>query len=162
MRILGIDPGLATTGWAVLDFDDEIKAIDYGVISTNAGIANSFRLEEIYEDLQNIVKVFSPDCASIEILLFSNNVKTAMAVGEARGVSMLVMQQNKLPIHQYTPPQIKSAITGSGRADKRQVQENVKRLLNLEDIPKPDDAADAIAAAVCCHYSLKMDGIMGK
>ncbi len=162
MRILGIDPGLATTGWAIIDFDEGIKAVDYGVISTNAGIANSFRLEEIYHDLQNIVKVFLPERASIEILLFTNNVKTAMAVGEARGVCMLVMQQNKLPIHQYTPPQIKSAISGSGRADKRQVQENVKTLLGLEDIPRPDDAADAIAAAVCCYNSLKMDGILGK
>lgn len=162
MRILGIDPGLATTGWAIVDFDNGIKAVDFGVISTNAGIANSFRLQEIYEDLQNIINVFKPEAASIEILLFTNNVKTAMAVGEARGVCMLVMQQNHLAIHQYTPPQIKSAIAGSGRADKRQVQENVKKLLDLKHLPKPDDAADAIAAAVCCYNSLKMDGILGK
>ncbi|KKR06300.1 MAG: Crossover junction endodeoxyribonuclease RuvC [candidate division WS6 bacterium GW2011_GWF2_39_15] len=162
MLILGIDPGLATTGWAIIDADTDLKAIDYGVISTKAGLRNSMRLGEIYEDLHNIIKKFKPELASVEILLFSNNVKTAMAVGEARGVCMLVLEQNGLPIHQYTPPQIKRAITGNGRADKRQVQENVKLLLNLETIPKPDDAADAIAAAVCCHYSAKMDRILGK
>lgn len=162
MRILGIDPGLATTGWAVLDFDKTIKVVDYGVILTEKGLSNGVRLSEIHDDLHEIVAKFKPLKASIEILLFTNNVKTAMAVGQARGVCMLVMQQNSLPIYEYTPPQIKSAITGSGRADKRQVQENVKRLLNLDSIPKPDDAADAIAAAVCCHYSSKMDGILSK
>lgn len=150
MRILGIDPGLATTGWAVVDFDDDgnPNVIDYGCISTKKGLSVSTRLLEIYEDMVELVAKYKPDLAGVETLIFCNNAKTAMSVGEARGVVRLVLEKENIPIKEFTPLQIKDAVTGYGKADKRQVQENVKMLCNLDDIPKPDDAADAIAVAI--------------
>jgi crossover junction endodeoxyribonuclease RuvC len=150
MRILGIDPGLATTGWAVVDFDNDgtPTAIDYGAVTTKKGLTVSQRLLEIYNDISELVKKFNPDLAGIETLIFCNNAKTAMNVGEARGVVRLVLEKENIPIKEFTPLQIKDAVTGYGKADKKQVQENVKRLCNLERIPKPDDAADAIAVAI--------------
>jgi crossover junction endodeoxyribonuclease RuvC len=157
MRILGIDPGLATTGWAIVDFEKKNLplVIDFGVISTEKAVPHQERLEEIHKDIRQLIRKFKPDQGALELLIFNTNVKTAMNVGEARGVVILAMQQAKLPISQFTPPQVKSSITGNGRADKKQVQENVKRLCGLDEIPKPDDAADAIAIAICCHDSLK-------
>jgi crossover junction endodeoxyribonuclease RuvC len=150
MRILGIDPGLATTGWAVVDFDNDGNptAIDYGAVTTKKGLTVSQRLLEIYNDISELVKKFNPDLAGIETLIFCNNAKTAMSVGEARGVVRLVLEKENIPIKEFTPLQIKDAVTGYGKADKKQVQENVKMLCNLESIPKPDDAADAIAVAI--------------
>ncbi len=156
MRILGIDPGVAITGWAIVDYENEYKLIDFGVISTPKEHEQSERLVEIYDDLDQIVKKFNPDYAGIELLLFNTNAKTVMNVGEARGVVILALSKNNIPILQFTPPQVKSSITGSGRADKKQVQENVKRLFSLETMPKPDDAADAVAVAVCCIDSIVM------
>ena len=150
MRILGIDPGLATTGWAVVDFDNDgnPNPIDYGAISTPKGLRVSERLLEIYHDMNELIKKFKPDLAGVETLLFTNNAKTAMSVGEARGVVLLVLEKNNIPIREFSPLQVKNSITGYGKADKKQVQENVKMLCGLEDIPKPDDAADAIAIAI--------------
>ena len=150
MRILGIDPGLATTGWAVVDFDKNgnPNPVDYGAISTPKGLRVSERLVEIYSDMNELIKKFKPDCAGVETLLFNNNAKTAMSVGEARGVVLLALEENSIPFKEFTPSQVKSSIAGYGKADKKQVQENVKRMCGLDSIPKPDDAADAIAVAI--------------
>ena len=156
MRILGIDPGLAIVGWAIVDFDKDLnpKPIDYGAITTDKGLNVSTRLKEIYKDMNEIVDRFKPEVCGVETLLFYNNAKTAMSVGEARGVVLLVLEEHSLPIHDFTPLQVKSAVTGYGRADKKQVQENVKRLCNLDSIPKPDDAADALAVAIAASRAV--------
>ncbi len=150
MRILGIDPGLATTGWAVVDFDKDANPtpIDYGAIITPKGISVSQRLLEIYKDISELIEKFKPEYAGVETLIFCNNAKTAMAVGEARGVVLVVLESMNIPLKEFTPLQVKSAVTGYGKADKKQVQENVKRFCKLDSIPKPDDAADAIAIAI--------------
>lgn len=156
MRILGIDPGVATTGWAIVDFDKDIKVVDFGIVSTSKEHTQQERLFEIYNDLSDIITKFAPKLAGIELLIFNNNAKTAMNVGEARGVVLLLLSQMHVETFQFTPPQIKRSIAGSGRADKKQVQENVKRMCNLSTLPKPDDAADAIAIAICCNDCAKI------
>ena len=150
MRILGIDPGLAIVGWAIVDFDKDLnpQPVDYGAIITDKGLNVSTRLKEIYEDMNEIVDKFKPEICGVETLLFYNNAKTAISVGEARGVVLLVLEDHGLPIYDFTPLQVKDAVTGYGKADKKQVQENVKRFCNLDSIPKPDDAADALAVAI--------------
>ncbi len=162
MRILGIDPGLAITGWSIVDFNSDGKpeVIDYGAILTEKGLTVSERLSEIYKDMLEILKEFKPEYCGIETLLFYNNAKTAIVVGEARGVVLLALQTELIPIHEFTPLQVKSSITGYGKANKKQVQENVKVLCNLDHLPQPDDAADAIAVAVACHDRLKMDQLL--
>jgi len=153
MRILGIDPGLATTGWAIVDFDERGTPIplDYGAILTEKGLTVSQRLQEIYSDINELIKIHKPDLAGVETLIFCNNAKTAIAVGESRGIVLLALEQNNLPMKEFTPLQVKNAVTGYGKADKKQVQENVKVLCNLKEIPKPDDAADAIAIAIAAE-----------
>ncbi len=153
MRILGIDPGLATTGWAVVDFDQRgtPTPLDYGAISTEKGLTVSQRLKEIFSDIHELIVTYKPELAGVETLIFCNNAKTAIAVGESRGVVLLALEQNNIPIKEFTPLQVKSAVTGYGKADKKQVQENVKVLCNLKEIPKPDDAADAIAVAIAAY-----------
>lgn len=150
MRILGIDPGLATTGWAVVDFDndDNPTAVDFGAITTKKGLSVSSRILEIYEDMNELIEKFNPELAGIETLLFCKNITSAMSVGEARGVVRLALEKSNIPIKEFTPLQVKNVVTGYGRATKKQVQENVMRFCNLESIPKPDDAADAIAVAI--------------
>jgi crossover junction endodeoxyribonuclease RuvC len=150
MRILGIDPGLATTGWAVVDFDNDGKptAVDFGAITTKKGLSVSSRILEIYEDMNELIEKFNPELAGIETLLFCKNITSAMSVGEARGVVRLALEKSNIPIKEFTPLQVKDAVTGYGKATKKQVQENVMRFCNLESIPKPDDAADAIAVAI--------------
>ncbi|MDD4382415.1 MAG: crossover junction endodeoxyribonuclease RuvC [Candidatus Dojkabacteria bacterium] len=157
MIILGIDPGVATTGWAIVDFDKDgnPKPIDYGVVSTSKKLSLSERLCEIYKDISELVEKYKPEYGGVETLLFSKNVKTAIAVGEARGVVLLVFEQNNIPIKDVNPMQVKNCISGYGKADKKQVQENVKMICNLEEIPKPDDAADAIAIAITTDMILK-------
>lgn len=150
MRILGIDPGLAIVGWAIIDFDRDLNPtpVDYGAIITDKGLSVSVRLKEIYDDIHSILKEFKPEVCGVETLLFYNNAKSAIVVGEARGVVLLALEEFGIPMHDFTPLQVKDAVTGYGRADKRQVQENVKRFCNLESIPKPDDVADAMAVAI--------------
>jgi len=150
MRILGIDPGLAIVGWAIVDFDKDLNPspVDYGAIITDKDLNVSTRLKEIYDDLHEIVEEFKPKVCGVETLLFYNNAKTAISVGEARGVVLLVLEEFGLPVHDFTPLQVKDAVTGYGKADKKQVQENVKRFCKLKEIPKPDDAADALAVAI--------------
>lgn len=150
MIILGIDPGLATVGYGVIECKgSQLKAIDYGTIDTKAGCPMPQRLEKIYAGMQQILMQFSPDLASIEELFFYNNITTAIAVSQARGVLLLAAQQAGVPLYEYTPMQIKQAVAGYGHAKKPQVQEMVRVLLGLKKVPKPDDAADALAAAIC-------------
>lgn len=162
MRILGIDPGLAIVGWSIVDFDSDGKptAIDYGAITTEKGLPVGDRLGEIYDDLNHIINEFKPDYCGLETLLFYNNAKTAIVVGEARGVVLLALQKSNIEVHEFTPLQVKSSISGYGKATKRQVQENVKLIFNLNEIPKPDDVADALAISIACFDRLKMDRLL--
>lgn len=148
MRILGIDPGTGIMGFGVIDADRQPRLVDAGVIRTKVKQPEPERLLAIYEGLQEIVAAAKPQVVSVEKLFFARNVTTAMSVSQARGVVLLVAQQHGLPIFEYTPMQIKMALTGYGKADKKQVQEMVRVLLRLKDIPKPDDCADALAAAL--------------
>lgn len=155
MRIIGIDPGTGILGFGVIDVNGgKVKMVDAGVIKTPVKQADSDRLETIYDELHEIIKANKPTVMSVEKLFFSQNVTTAMSVAQARGIVLLCGKQHKLELHEYTPQQIKQALTGYGKADKKQVQEMVRMLLNLKDIPKPDDAADALAAAICCSTDI--------
>lgn len=156
MIILGIDPGIAIVGYSIIKCSgNNFKPIDYGCITTSSKMTFTQRLKIIYDDMGKIIDKYSPDEMAIEELFFNKNVKTAIQVGHARGVEILAGVNKDLHIYEYTPLQIKQAVVGYGRADKRQVQEMVKMLLNLKEIPKPDDAADALAVAICHGSSLK-------
>lgn len=146
MRILGIDPGTGICGFGVIEHGDQ--PVDYGVIATPPHTPLPDRLLDMYESLHEIIKQDRPDVVSIEKLFFSKNITTGISVAEARGIVILVCRQHNLPIHEYTPNEIKKTITGYGSADKHQMQEMVKLHLHLDQIPKPDDAADALAAAI--------------
>jgi len=149
MRIIGIDPGTGILGFGVIDVvNGKMKLVDAGVITTPAHTPHGERLEDIYDGLTEIIQATKPEQFSIEKLFFAKNVTTAMSVAEARGVAVLVAQQHKLTVAEYTPMQIKQTLTGYGKADKKQVQEMVRLQLNLQETPKPDDCADAIAAAI--------------
>lgn len=148
MRILGIDPGTGLLGFGVIDASLQPRLIDAGVIRTKVHQPESERLLIIYNGLREIVAATKPQMLSVEKLFFARNVTTAMSVAQARGVVLLVAQQHNLPIYEYTPMQIKQSLTGYGKADKKQMQEMVRLMLNLRETPKPDDAADAIAAAL--------------
>ncbi|MDO5302684.1 MAG: crossover junction endodeoxyribonuclease RuvC [Clostridia bacterium] len=154
MRILGIDPGYAILGWGVLDMKgNHFSVVDYGAITTDAKMEMPFRLQHLYEQLGVVIEKYKPEVASIEELFFNNNAKTAIMVGQARGVAVLACVNGGLEINEYTPLQIKQALVGYGRADKKQVQAMVKAILNLPVVPKPDDTADAVAAAICHGHS---------
>lgn len=149
MRIIGIDPGTGILGFGVIDVSgNTLTMVDAGVIRTPAHTPLDERLEEIYDGLTEIIAETKPEIMSIERLFFARNVTTAMSVSHARGVAMLAGRKAKLPIAEYTPLQIKQTLTGYGKADKKQVQEMVRLQLGLKEIPKPDDAADALAAAI--------------
>lgn len=150
MRILGIDPGIATIGFGVLDSEKNChKLIKCGVISTPAHTSLSSRLEQIYKDMGDLIEIFKPDAVSIEELFFNTNITTGIAVAHGRGVILLACQQAGLKIFEYTPLQVKQAVVGYGRAEKAQVMDMVRRICNLSAAPKPDDAADAVALALC-------------
>lgn len=150
MRILGIDPGYAIMGWAVLDLKgNHFEVVDYGAVTTEAKTEMPLRLAHLYSELCAIIEKYKPEEASIEELFFNNNAKTVIHVGEARGVAILACVNGGLIVNEYTPLQIKQALVGYGRADKKQVQAMVKAILNLKEVPKPDDTADAVAAAIC-------------
>jgi crossover junction endodeoxyribonuclease RuvC len=152
MRIIGIDPGTGILGFGVIEVEkDKIKLIDAGVITTPAHTSLDVRLEDIFDGLTDIITETKPDAMSIEKLFFAQNVTTAMSVSHARGVAMLAGRKKGLPIAEYTPLQIKQTVTGYGKADKKQVQEMVRLQLGLAKVPKPDDCADALAAAIT-HY----------
>ena len=154
MRILGIDSGYAILGYGVLDMTgNKFKTVAYGSITTDSGMEMPERLLALYDGLTEIIERYEPEEASIEELFFNNNAKTAILVGEARGVAVLACAKHNLKISEYTPLQIKQALVGYGRADKKQVQAMVKAILNLDEVPKPDDTADAVAAAICHGHS---------
>lgn len=154
MRIIGIDPGTGILGFGIIDIDAKNKAslVDAGVIRTPVKEADSIRLVTIYDELHEIITELKPDVMVVEKLFFAQNVTTAMSVAQARGVVLLCGKQHGLELHEYTPLQIKLSLTGYGRAEKKQIQEMVRVLLGLKDVPKPDDCADALAAALC--YSM--------
>ncbi|HSX47084.1 MAG TPA: crossover junction endodeoxyribonuclease RuvC [Patescibacteria group bacterium] len=150
MKILGIDPGTAILGFGVIEVTNGKPAlVDAGVIRTPVKQADSERLATIYDELHQIITELKPEMMSVEKLFFAQNVTTAMSVAQARGVVLLCGKQHNLELFEYTPLQIKLALTGYGRADKKQIQEMVRVLLGLKDVPKPDDCADALAAALC-------------
>ena len=150
MRILGIDPGIATIGFGVVDSDSRShKLIKCGVITTPAHTSLSSRLEQIYDDMCGLLDMFKPDAVSIEELFFNTNITTGIAVAHGRGIILLSGYQAGLQIYEYTPLQVKQAVVGYGRADKKQVMDMVRRILSLQAVPKPDDAADAVAIALC-------------
>jgi len=153
---LGIDPGTATTGYGLVRLlpDGELVAVSFGIISTPKDAAPATRLAMLYDQLRALLQTHQPDTAAVEKLFFSRNVTTALAVGQARGVVMLALQQAGIETFEYTPKEIKNAVAGYGSAEKRQVQEMVRALLQLDSIPKPDDAADALAVAIT-HLNTK-------
>lgn len=154
-RILGFDPGLANTGWGVLDADtSRLRLVDYGFISTDPEISQGERLNIIYSETERVVEKYAPGFAGVESLYFAKNVRSAIPVAEARGVLLLLLNRHGIVTNEYTPQQIKLSITGNGRADKNQVQQMIKIILGLRDIPRPDHAADAIGAAVCCFNNV--------
>ena len=154
LRILGIDPGYAIMGWSVIDLKgNRFQVVDYGAITTHAKEKMPLRLAKIHQELMGIIEKYRPEEAAIEELFFNNNQKTAIMVGQARGVAMATCALGGLEVYEYTPLQIKQALVGYGRADKKQVQAMVKAILNLQEVPKPDDTADAVAAAICHGHS---------
>ena len=156
---LGVDPGIATTGFGFvrLERDGSLIAVKYGVILTPKDASAPVRLEILYNELSNLLKEYQPNTAAVEKLFFSRNVTTAIAVGQARGVVMLCMQQAGIEPYEYTPNEIKQAVAGYGGAQKKQIQEMVRALLQLDSIPRPDDAADALAIAIT-HLNTKRYG----
>jgi len=157
VRVLGVDPGTAITGWGVVEGDgNDLQMIAYGVITTAAGTPLPARLQSIYGELTRIVSQWQPAESAIEELFFSKNAKTAMAVGHGRGAAMLALANANLPITEYKPLEIKQAITGHGGADKQQIQQMVSLLLRLDELPRPDDAADALAVAICHLHSARL------
>ena len=150
MIILGIDPGYAIIGWGVIRYErGKFIPVDFGAITTAAGVPFNRRLEMIYDELSALLTQYTPDAVAVEKLYFQTNAKTAIDVAQARGVIMLALQKCGAPVFEYTPLQVKSAVTGFGQAQKPQVMEMTKRLLRLKAVPKPDDTADALAIAIC-------------
>lgn len=160
MRILGIDPGIAIVGYGIVDKEgNRYKTVAYDAVTTRAHTPLEERLEKVYNGVVEIIKTYKPDVMSIEELFFNNNAKTALTVGQARGVIILAAVQNRIPVYEYTPLQVKQALTGYGRASKTQIQQMMKSILGLTEIPKPDDVADALAIAVCHGNSMRFNSI---
>ncbi len=149
MRIIGIDPGIAIVGFGVLEKrGSQLQPIQYGSIQTEAGLSVPLRLKQIFEAMQSLVATYKPDEMAVEKLFFNKNVTTAFTVGQGRGVILLAAELAGIPVHEYTPLQVKQAVTGYGAADKKQIQEMVRILLKLQKVPKPDDVADALGIAI--------------
>lgn len=154
-RILGIDPGLASSGWGLIEQrDNRVCHLAHGCIETAAADGHAPRLLAIYRAVKSIIGQWRPDAGALETLYFAKNVKTALPVSEARGVLCLALAEAALPVFEYSPNLIKQAVVGVGSADKRQVQEMTRLILGLADIPRPDHAADALGAAICCAYQI--------
>jgi crossover junction endodeoxyribonuclease RuvC len=162
MLVIGIDPGTAITGYGLVREDEtgSLIAVDFGVIQTPAKTPMPHRLLQLYRQLKEITLLHRPDSAAVEKLFFQTNVKTAISVGQGRGVAILALAEANLSIGEYSPLEIKQAVTGYGGADKNQIQQMVRSLLNLEDVPRPDDAADALAVAICHLHSSRMQSLM--
>ena len=156
MRVIGIDPGLARMGYGVIEVRGRDNvAVCYGCIESGKDVPAPARLLHIYDELSGLFEKYQPEHIAVEKLFFSKNITSAMGVSEARGVILLLAGQKEIPVTEYTPNQVKQAITGSGRADKRQVQDMITRLLRLDSVPKPDDAADALSIALCHLHILR-------
>ena len=149
MRVLGIDPGLAIVGYGIIDFDgNKYKTVDYGVITTPAKTSYAKRIKMLYDAMERLLEQYAVDEVAIEELFFNRNTATAITVAQARGALVLAVMNRDIELFEYTPLQVKQSVCGYGRADKKQIQEMVQRLLGLQTIPKPDDAADALAVAI--------------
>lgn len=161
MLVLGIDPGTATTGYGLVREreDGSLLMVEYGVIETQSEDPLAKRLLVLFEKLKEIILLHNPEHGAVEKLFFQRNVRTALSVGQARGVAMLALAQASMAVFEYTPLEVKQAVAGYGGADKQQVQQMVRALLNLDDIPRPDDAADAIAVAICHVHSARMKSL---
>lgn len=158
MRILGIDPGYAIVGFGILDYQGmRFSTVEYGAILTEAHTDFAGRLAVIYEDMNYLLEHFKPQCISVEKLFFNTNKTTGIMVAEARGVILLAAGQHHVPVYEYTPLQVKSAVVGYGKAEKAQVMDMTRRILRLDEIPKPDDAADALALAICHGHCAQPD-----
>jgi crossover junction endodeoxyribonuclease RuvC len=157
MIVLGIDPGLARLGYGIIEKSGNTAIyVTHGCITTTKDCSSAgARLIYLYEDLKSLFDAHHPECAAVEKLFFSKNITSAMGVAEVRGIILLICEQEHVPVTEYTPNQVKQAITGSGRADKKQVQEMIKRLLHLKEIPKPDDAADGLSIALCHIHTMR-------
>jgi crossover junction endodeoxyribonuclease RuvC len=154
MRIIGIDPGYAITGYGVLDYEgNKFKVVDYGAITTSKDDTLDIRLLQLSQQLEDVLTLYKPDVLTVEELFFNTNIKTAIMVGQGRGVVILTAAKFGIKVYEYTPLQVKQAVTGYGRADKAQIQQMVKVILNLPTIPKPDDIADALAISICHAHS---------
>lgn len=163
MRIIGIDPGIAITGYGIIDkYGNNYKPVCYGKITTEPQQQTFERLVILYKSFKEIFKEYRPECAAVEELFFNKNAKTAMIIGQARGVAILAAANAGLEVYEYTPLQVKQAVVGYGRAEKKQVQKMVKLLLNLKEVPKPDDVADALAVALCQASSYKMQNLIDR
>jgi len=158
MLVLGIDPGTAITGFGLVNENEngDLQMVEYGVIETKSDTPHPDRLLLLYRKLKDIIQLHRPECGAVEKLFFQRNVRTALTVGQARGVALLALASVGLPIAEYTPLEVKQAVVGYGGADKNQVQQMVRALLRLSDIPRPDDAADALAVAICHLHSARM------
>ncbi|MCR4434909.1 MAG: crossover junction endodeoxyribonuclease RuvC [Clostridiales bacterium] len=160
MVIMGIDPGFAITGYGVVKYEgNKFSVVDYGVITTEASVELPKRLLFLNDGLEKLIKQYSPQAISVEELFFNKNIKTALAVGHGRGVAMLAAAKSGVDVFEYTPLQVKQSVVGYGRADKNQMQQMVRIILNLPEIPKPDDAADALAVAICHGHSHRMNAL---
>ena len=161
MRILGIDPGYAIVGVGVVDYDgNRFRTVDYYAVTTDAGTPFDIRLKMIYDGINETIERYKPDCMAIEKLFFNDNAKTAIDVGQARGVILLCAVNHGLKIGEYTPLQVKQSVVGYGRAEKKQVMEMTRSILGLASVPKPDDTADALALAIChghCSSAIKFN-----
>ncbi len=156
MRILGIDPGFAITGYSIIDYiGNRFVLVDSGAVTTKAGESFPLRLSKLYTDINMIIDQYQPDAMSVEELFFNNNVKTAINVAQARGIVLVAGCQKNIPTYEYTPLQVKQAVVGYGRADKIQVQKMVKTILKVDNLPKLDDITDSMAIAICHAHSAK-------
>lgn len=161
MIILGIDPGTATTGYGLVrEMETGPALVAYGAVLTPAGAPMPERLRTLFHELTQLIALHRPDAAAVEKLFFQRNVSTAMTVGQARGVAILALAEAKVPVGEYTPREVKQAVAGYGGADKPQMQQMVRAILNLNEVPKPDDAADALAVAICHLHSMKLKALL--
>lgn len=155
MIIIGIDPGLASTGWGIVKKGRKDECLGYGVIPTKPCLLIAERLKRINNGLNKLIRKYQPEVLAVENVYFFKNLKTAMPVSQAKGVVLLTAAKKKLPVYEFTPLQVKMAIAGYGRAEKKQMQRMIKELLDLEELPRPDDAADALSVAICCGLKLE-------
>lgn len=161
MFVLGIDPGTAICGYGLVKgVGNRLQLVDHGALRTGADMPMDRRLALLYDGISRLISLHKPDCLAVEELFFNKNVRTALSVGQARGVVLLAGAKANLPVYEYTPLQVKQAVVGYGRADKNQIQQMVKVLLNLPAVPKPDDVADALAIAICHIHSVKVGNVL--